>query len=119
MTDAPDVDAVELISVRVPSGARSLRLKIRDRNGQPMTVSLPSDWLAAMLAALPWSLGGDEAHELASWSIDRTTGEDLLLTLRTAEGQAVSVAMKSWQIAGMATIATYGNAAPVPKQRMH
>jgi hypothetical protein len=41
-------------------------------------------------------------------------GQDLVLTLRTPEGQAVSFAMKPWQVEGMATIATYGNAARSP-----
>jgi hypothetical protein len=35
-------------------------------------------------------------------------GQDLVLTLRTPEGQSVSFAMKPWQVEGMATIATYG-----------
>ena len=119
MTDAADVDAVELISVRASQGARSLRLKIRDRNGKAMTMSLPADWLGAMLATQPWSFGGDAVHQLASWSIDRTAGEDLVLTLRTAEGLAVSFAMKPWQISGMATIATYGNTAALRKEPLH
>ena len=119
MTDAPDIDATELVSVRAEPNGRRLRLKLRDGTGRITTIALPSNWLDAIVRSLPWPPSGNEAHTLASWSIDRTNGEDLLLTLRTAEGQAVSFAMKPWQIAGMATIATYGNADPRPKTMLH
>jgi hypothetical protein len=46
-------------------------------------------------------------------------GQDLILTLRTPEGQAVSFAMKPWQIEGMATIATYGNASGTSAGPVH
>ncbi|HVZ08863.1 hypothetical protein [Rhodopila sp.] len=119
MTDRPDIEGGELISVRAMDGGRGLRLRLRDRNGRPRTITLPSDWLGAMLAALPWPSEGDEVHAVASWSIDRGNGEDLLLTLRTPRGQAMTFALKPWQVAGMATIATYGGAAPVPRKSLH
>jgi hypothetical protein len=36
-------------------------------------------------------------------------GHDLVLTLRTSEGRAVSFMAKPSQVQGMATIATYGS----------
>jgi hypothetical protein len=35
-------------------------------------------------------------------------GQDLVLTLHTPEGLAISFALKPWRVEGMATIATYG-----------
>ncbi|MGD0109823.1 MAG: hypothetical protein ABSC06_38240 [Rhodopila sp.] len=46
-------------------------------------------------------------------------GQDLVLTLRTPEGQAVSFAMKPWQVEGMATIATYGNSGRRSEKTLH
>ena len=43
-------------------------------------------------------------------------GQELILTLRTPEGLAFVRALKSWQIEGMATIATYGKpGSPQPR----
>jgi hypothetical protein len=46
-------------------------------------------------------------------------GQELVLTLRTPEGIAVSFTTKPWQLEGMATIATYGNAGPLPVKTVH
>jgi hypothetical protein len=119
MTTPPDIAATELLSVRVVDTDGSVRLRIRDREGKQLTVSLPAHWLDAIVTALPWPAASTEARPLASWSMDRVGGEDLLLTLRTAEGQAVTFAMKPWHVAGMATIANYGNADPAPKGSIH
>ena len=103
------IEGTELVGLRLSSDGKCLRLRVRDRNGQMVVVSLPTCWLNAMLNILPESSGPDTIHSLDSWSMDRLgNGRDLVLTLRTPEGKAVSFAMKSWQVEGMATIATYG-----------
>jgi hypothetical protein len=104
------IEATELMGVRLSSDGTCLRLRIRDQHDQAVTLSLPVGWLNAMLSAMPQSGEGDAAvHPLDSWSMDRLgDGQDLVLTLRTPEGQEVSFAMKPWQVEGMATIATYG-----------
>jgi hypothetical protein len=110
------IDAMELIGVRLSSDGKRLRLRMRDQNGQTVSLSLPACWLNAMLTALPGSHGPDKVHALDSWSMERLgNGQDLVLTLRTPEGQAIAFAMKPWQVEGMATIATYGNAAPLDR----
>jgi hypothetical protein len=119
MTEPPDIDAAELISVRLMHGDGRIRLQMRDQNGHPRTVAIPAQWLDAIVSASPAPPCGGEARPLASWSLDRTNGDDLLLTLRTPEGQAVTFTMKPWQIAGMATIATYGSADPPQKGSLH
>jgi hypothetical protein len=119
MTERPDIDAVELISVRMMHGAGRLRLRIRDQDGHPHTVAIPIQWLDSIVTASSAPPCGDEARPLASWSLDRTNGDDLLLTLRTPDGHAVTFTMKPWQIAGMATIATYGSADPPRKNSLH
>jgi hypothetical protein len=114
------IDATELIGVRMSSDGKRLRLRVRDQSGQTASFSLPVCWLNAMLNAVPRTTGTDTVHPLDSWSMDRSgNGRDVILTLRTPEGQAVSFAMKSWQVEGMATIATYGNPGQIPRSTMH
>jgi hypothetical protein len=73
-----------------------------------------------MLNAVPRSPVAGTVHPLAGWSLDRTgDGQDLILTLRTPEGQAVQFAMKPWQVEGMATIATYGGSAQPSGHTVH
>jgi hypothetical protein len=114
------IEATELIGVLVSSDGKRLRLRVRDQDGQTVTFSLPSCWLNAMLTALPRSSGADTVHPLDSWTMDRTgNGQDLVLTLRTPEGQAVSFVMKPWQVEGMATIATYGGSGRTSSTTIH
>ncbi|WP_428490483.1 hypothetical protein [Rhodopila sp.] len=101
------IEATELISVLASPDGTRLRLRIRDQDGRTVSFTLPACWLSSMLNALPRSSGADRVHPLDSWNMDRS-GQDLVLTLRTADGQEVSFAMKPWQVEGMATIATYG-----------
>jgi hypothetical protein len=112
------IEAMELIAVRMSSDGKRLRLRVRDQGGQTVAFSLPTCWLNAMLSAVPGSAWPDAVHPLDSWSMDRT-GEDLILTLRTPEGRAVSFAMKPWQVEGMATIATYGTSSGTPARTVH
>lgn len=108
MSQPPDVDATELISVRVsPDGCR-LKIRVRDGAGRISTIALPTYWLNQVLNALPTPAEA-AIYPLDTWSMDRPgQGQDLLLTLRTPEGRAVTFAVKPWQVEGMATIATYG-----------
>jgi len=119
MTEPADIDAVELISVRLMPGERRIRLHIRNQNSEPRTVTIPMQWLDAIVNASPAPPCEAEARRLASWHLERTNGDDLLLTLRTPEGQAVTFTLKPWQLAGMATIATYGSADPPHKGPLH
>jgi hypothetical protein len=114
------IEATELIGLRLSSNGKSLRLRLRDQNGSTVSVSLPVCWLNAMMNALPRSAGADTVHPLDSWSMDRAgNGQDLVLTLRTPEGQAISFAMKPWQVEGMATIATYGRSGRTSPTTLH
>jgi hypothetical protein len=114
------IDAIEMIGVRVSPDGKNLRLRVRDQNGQVVAVSFPTEWLNAMLAAVPHPSGADTVHPLDSWSMDRSCdGQDLVLTLRTPQGQAVSFAIKPWQVEGMATIATYGHSGSRSTNTLH
>ncbi len=104
------IDATELLGLRLSGDGKCLRLRVRDQNGQALSLSLPVCWLNAMRTTLPRTTDIDIIHALDSWSMDRfNNGQELVLTLRTSEGQSISFAMKPWQIEGMATIASYGN----------
>jgi hypothetical protein len=114
------IDAEELLSVRLSLDGRRLRIRVRDKTGGFATLSLPSEWLNELLKAVPRQALGGSVHRLDSWSMDRTCpGGDLVLTLRTPKGQAVSFAAKAWQFEGMATVATFGAGKGVPKERLH
>jgi hypothetical protein len=120
MTDPRDIEATELDSVLVSADGRRLRLRVRDQAGRTVCFWLPANWLNSILKALPQSSDYDVIHTLDSWSMDRTpNGQELVLTLRTPQGQAVSFAIKPWQVEGMATIATYSNAAGTAERTLH
>ena len=114
------IDAVELLDVRLSADGKCLRLRLRDRDGQAVSLSVPICWLNTILGAVPRSSLAGTVHRLDSWSLDRPgDGQNLVLTLRTPEGQAVRFAMKPWQVEGMATIATYGGAGQTPRTTVH
>ena len=114
------IDATELIDVRMSADGKSLRLCVRNQSGQRVSFSFPADWLNAMLNAVPQAHRPDTVHPLDSWSMDRIgNGQDLVLTLRTPEGRVISFAIKSWQVEGMATIATYGRSRQTPDRTLH
>jgi hypothetical protein len=76
--------------------------------------------LNALQNVMPRQVESGTVHELDSWSKDRVgNGQDLVLTLRTPQGIAVSFTTKPWQVEGMATIATYCNSEPAPIERVH
>ncbi len=114
------IEAADLVGVRVSADGKSLRLRVRDPSGQTVSFSFPACWLNAMLNALPRAPAPETVHVLDSWSMDRAgDGQQLVLTLRTAEGQAVSFVMQPWQVEGMATVATYGRSGPPPERTVH
>ena len=120
MTGSRDIDALELDSVHASPDGQQLRLRVRDQTGRLVRFSLPARWLNSILNALPRTADTEVVHPLDSWSIDRMPDDsDLVLTLRTPEGQAVSFAIKPWQVEGMATVATYGSSAGAPKRVVH
>lgn len=114
------IDATELLGLRLSADGKCLRLRIRDQKGEALSLSLPVCWLNAMQTALPRTTGTDAIHALDNWSMDRSAnGQEVILTLRTPEGQSVSFAMKPWQVEGMATIATHGTSARSPQTTVH
>lgn len=120
MDDPLRLDATELISVELSRDRQCVRLRLRDRSGRVVTLSLPGNWLNALQSVMPRQVESGTVHKLDSWSMDRVgNGQDLMLTLRTPEGIAVSFTAKPWQVEGMATIAAYGNSEPAPAQTVH
>jgi hypothetical protein len=120
MVDRSGIDAAELINVRLSPDRKRLRLTLRDEAGRMVSLSLPANWLNTLLNAVPRQVESGIVHPLDSWTMDRPgNGRDLILTLRTPEGQSVSFATKQWQVEGMATIATYGTTGPAPNETVH
>ena len=108
MTDHSRIDAAELNCVRLsPDGSR-LILLLRDDLGRKVSLSVPANSLNTMLMAMPRAVQPGTVHALDSW--DMAQGDDgaMVLTLSTPDGLTVSFIIKSWQVQGMATVATYG-----------
>ena len=109
MTARSRIDAAELDGVRLsPDGSR-LILMLRDATGQKVSLSLPKNCLNTMLTAVPHAEEAGAAHAVDTWTMTATeNGQDMVLTLHTPEGMAISFTVKPWQLQGMATVATYG-----------
>ncbi|WP_428484592.1 hypothetical protein [Rhodopila sp.] len=120
MVDPTGIDANELVSVALSPDRKRLRLRLKDQLGRTVALLLPASWLNTIQGALPRQLESGIAHPLDSWSMDRDgNGQDLILTLRTPEGLAVSFTAKPWQVEGMATLATYGNLSRTHVKTVH
>jgi hypothetical protein len=116
------IDATELSSVEVVDDGRRLRLRLRDQDGRPAAVSLPVACLNTVLTALPRSAddllagGQGQVHRLDGWSLGQDA-DGPLLTLHLPDGARITLAIKLWQIAAMASLA--GQAAAPPLGRLH
>lgn len=116
MPDFPDampkaprrIEAAALDALRLtPDGAR-LVLDLSDAAGGKMTLSLPASSLDALLQAMPPSLPRGAGHALETWTMTPAeNGRDVILTLRTSEGLALSLAVTSWQAESMATLVAF------------
>jgi hypothetical protein len=120
MNDRSRIDATELDSARLSSDGSRLILLLRDATGRKVSLSLPVTCLNAVLTAMPQSMPMGQRHSLDTWSMGPAeNGRDMILTLRTPEGLAVSFAIKRWQVQGMATIATFGQPSETPPKSIH
>jgi hypothetical protein len=120
LTNRTSIDAAEVLSVRLSRDRTRLVLMLRDAAGQTVSLSLPTQCVNAMLTAVPQQMEAGALHALDTWSIEPIgNGQDVVLTLRTAEGQAISFSAKPWQVEGMATIATYGRGHPASGKVVH
>jgi hypothetical protein len=104
------IDADQLTEVRLSADATRAILTLLDNAGQKISLTLPTNCLNAVLSVVPRHAEPGAVHRLDSWNMGvAENGQDLLLTLRTPEGLAISFTLKPWQVEGMATIATYGS----------
>jgi hypothetical protein len=104
------IDATELTEAQLSADGTRVILTMLDDAGRRISLSLPANCLNAVLSAAPRNAELGDVHRLDSWTMRAADGgRDLLLTLRTPEGAAISFTLKPWQVEGMATIATYGN----------
>jgi hypothetical protein len=120
MTSRSRIDAAELDGIRLsPDGSR-LVLLLRDAAGQKVSLSLPTNCLNAVLTAVPRADEAGAMHAVDTWNMTATeNGQDMILTLHTPEGMAISFTVKPWQVQGMATVATYGARGEVARRTIH
>ena len=117
MADRVKIDAAQLTEARLSGDGTRVHLTLLDQVGEKVLLSLPASCLNTLISTVPGPINPGTVHKLDSWTMGvAENGQDLLLTLRTPEGVAISFTLKPWQVEGMATIATYGNSQrPQPK----
>jgi hypothetical protein len=114
------IDAAGLIRAEPSADGTRINLRLLDQAGHTVSVSLPASCLNAVITAIPQRIENGAVHPLDTWSmVLADNGQDLLLTLRTAEGLAISFTTKPWQVEGMATIATHGISRRTPAKPVH
>ena len=119
LTERVRIDATELIQAKLSPDSKRLQLTLRDQDGQSVSLSLPLACLNTVLTAMPRQAPAETVHRVDSWTMDQApAGNDIVLTLRTPEGLAISFNTKRWQIEGMVTIATFGMR-PTSTKRLH
>jgi hypothetical protein len=120
VTDKVTIDANQMAEVRLSDDATRVTMTLLDTSGQKVLLSLPVNCLNAVFSVVPRQAAPDVVHRLDSWSMGvAENGQDLLLTLRTPDGAAISFTLKPWQVEGMATIATYGSAQRSQPKMLH
>jgi len=119
-SDTVKIDADQLTEVRLSADGTRVIMGLLDDAGQKVSLSLPATCLNAVLSVVPRHSEPGAVHKLDSWNMGvAESGQDLLLTLRTPEGLAISLTLKPWQVEGMATIATYGSFQRSHPKTMH
>jgi hypothetical protein len=114
------IDAAQLTEAGLSSDGTRVNLTLVDDAGSKTLLSLPAGCLNKVLTTLPDRPDPGAVHRLDSWNMAVSeSGQDLLLTLRTPEGVAISFALKPWQVEGMATLATYGRTRPTQVGTVH
>ncbi len=120
MTDRVRIDATELLDVRVSPDRTRLVPRLRDHAGQSVSLSLPTACLNTLLTAMPQQGEIGTVHPLDTWTMEPTeNGQDLVLTLRTPQGLAISFTAKAFQVEAMATVATHSRAHPPTAKSIH
>jgi hypothetical protein len=115
----PDIDAVELISVGPMEDGNRVKLRIRGRDGGVQSLAMPAKWLNDLVSAAPHPVLDGSARPVASWTMQPATEGELLLTLRTPEGETFSFTVKPWQMQGIGTLATHGRFDTKRKTKLH
>jgi hypothetical protein len=120
LTDPVRIDATELLDVRLSSDRTRVVLKLRDQGGQSVSLSLPTACLNTVMTAMPQQIDVGTVHPLDTWTMQPAdNNQDLVLTLRTSQGLAISFTTKPCQVEAMATIATYGRAPSLSAKSIH
>jgi hypothetical protein len=117
----PRIDAAELSSVEMSDDGRQVCLRLRDGAGRPASVSIPVNSVNAMLSALPRPAdalprGQAQPYKLDGWSLSPAE-HGLALTLRLADGAAITFMVQPWQIAAIASLAGTGLGGPAASHR--
>ncbi len=109
MTDRVKIDVTEVLRAWASEDGRRLHVKLVTAGGSTVTLTLPISSLNAVLTPVTPRTDPAETRLLDTWTMRHIdNGGEVLLTLCTADGEAVSFVTKAAQIEGMATIATYG-----------
>ena len=111
MADAR-IAVAEFVRAELVGDGSHLKLTLVDMDGRTVVLSLPVPCLGTLLAALPRQQDppAGSIGEVQAWRLDPAGAARpaLTLTLQTSEGRVAAFYVTPGQIAGMATLATYG-----------
>ncbi len=106
------VEISEIVRAELSDDGAQLLLTMAGAGGETVVLSLPACSVGEILAALPRQLSetaADTVHRVHSWRLEAAAdAAELTLTLQTPEGRAAAFQVTPGQVAGMATLATYG-----------
>ena len=102
------IDVAEIVRAEISEGGENVRLTLAEAGGGTVVLSLPLSCLGDIAASLPRPLAADTVDRVHSWRLEGAGGSELKLTLQTPEGRAAAYRITPGQVAGMATLATYG-----------
>ena len=116
------IQARQLTTFQVAPDGRSVALNVTDEHAEPATLVFPSECLNELLMTLPDIVHRalrlrfrDESmrvvYPVGTWDVERgQTAGQLIVTLRTPDGFAVSFSLPALELVRMASRATGGDA---------
>jgi hypothetical protein len=117
------IDAARFLAAEMAADGATLKLTLADRDGRIVVLALPLPCLGDLLANLPAPAEppAGAVRDVHAWSLDAppATRAGLTLKLQTPDGHVLAFRVTPGQIAGMATLATYGGLCAATARTIH
>lgn len=104
------IDVVEFVRAEPASEGGRVSITLVDSAGGTVVVSVSDACLGEIMAALPRPVCEANGEAVHAWRLEQQGPHTatMRLTLQTAEGRVARFSITPGQLAGMATLATYG-----------